>query len=313
MGKASAVKTAVPHVKRVAAPLTPPAPPRPRSPKGRPLLRTMLLGPRFRRSLEDALEAVGTDELVEMGLTSKAQLRKVLVEAHRRLGKAKVTATDWLGRVFEIIAPDLAEVKLLERTAVRELLGLVNSYIARGLAGFHFTNGYGSTIRATKPFGAGDVIRNVRIRRPNQPTGADYVDRGHLARNADGQRLFVAGEYKTRGAAGELKGQVTKRDPRLFAESHPPGTKLVYEIEGRRGEFEVDLADVVLVTGSKSPAILREAGVFSRIGIRAGSRFSAKIAYDDVGEPYIRIVVPVATDPMRKLLEKLLRDRSWQR
>jgi transposase len=29
----------------------------------------------------------------------------------------------------------------------------------------------------TKQFGAGEVIRNVRIRRPNQETGADYVDR----------------------------------------------------------------------------------------------------------------------------------------
>jgi hypothetical protein len=274
----------------------------------------MLLGPRFRRSLDEALEAIRAD-LVDLGLTSEQQLRKVLVEAHRRLGKAKVTATDWLGRVFEIIGPDLPEVRELERSAIRELLGLVNTYVARGLPGFHFTDGYGAAVRVRKPFSMKrEVIHNVRIRRPGQPVGVDYVDRGHLVKNGDAQRLFVASEYKTRGVAGELKGQITRRDPRLLDEGHPPGTVLVYEIEGSPGRLvEVSLDDVILVTGSKSPAVLREAGVFSRIGVRAGSRFRAGIAQDDRGEPYIRIVVPVATDPMRKLLEKLLRDRSWQR
>jgi hypothetical protein len=306
----STVKSALSVVKQVAAPLELSAPRGSRRPKGRPLLPTMLLGPRFRRSVSRSLEGVRTD-LLAIGITSEEQLRKVLVEAHQLLGKANVTATDWVGRVFEVLGADLPEVRLLENSAVDELLGLVNRFIARN-TGVHFTNGYGLPVGVSKDFGDTQVIRNVRIRRPNWPKGFDYVDRGHLARNSDHQQLFVSGEFKTRGVADKLRSQVTNRDPRMVEGDHPPGTKLIYEVEGRQGEFAVELSDVILVTGSKSPALLREAGVFSRIGVRAGSRFSAKIAYDDRGEPYVRIVVWVATDPIRRLLEKLLRDRSWQ-
>lgn len=310
--KPPAITSALPHVNRISAPLGAQPPRRPRSAKGRPLILGMLLRPGFSRSLQVALEPERAN-LVEMGVTSEAGLRKAIIKGYRLLDKSRVTAADWVGRVFEIIAPDLRSMKYLEPVVVGLLVGLVNNHIKRKLPGFHFTSGYGRSVGVTKPFGKRTVIRNVRIRRPNQQTGSDYIDRAHLAHNLDDQNLITSIEYKTRGASGDLKGQVTGRDPRLFDHDHPPGTVLVYEIEGKRGEFTMDLKDLILVTGSKSPALLREAGVFSRIGVRAGSRFDAKVAYDDVGEPYIRIIVPVATDPIRRVLERLLRDRTWQR
>lgn len=69
------------------------------------------------------------------------------------------------GKVFEIVGPDLPEVKLLKRTAVAELLGLVNGYVARSLTGFHFTNGYGGAARVRKRFETGEVIHS----RPDPP------------------------------------------------------------------------------------------------------------------------------------------------
>jgi hypothetical protein len=238
----------------------------------------------------------------------------VIVRAHLRLGKSKVTATDWVGRVFEIIGPDLPEVMRIESTVITEFLGLVNRYVLQNAAGFSFVNGYGVASRVRKQFNRPpEVIHNVRIRRPGQPTGSDYVDRGHLNRNADDQALFVSSEYKTRGAAGDLTPQTSRRDERLFGVPHPPGTELVYQMKGRSGTSSIDLDDIILASGKHSPAILREAAVFSRIGVRAGTRFGARVAKDQHGDPYIRIVVPCATDPMRRLLEKLLRDRTWQK
>jgi len=272
----------------------------------------MLLSAGFRRSLSEALRTVGS-ELADLGVTSELNLRTVLVRAYRRLGKAKVTATDWLGQAFEIIGPDLPELRVVEDAADGAFLGLVNGYIAQGKRGFAFTNGQGERVGVRSPFTSHEVIHNVRIRRPGQQTGTLYVDRGRFVRNRGDQALFMSREYKTRGASGELTEQITRRDPRLLDEQHPDGTQLTYEVEGQKGTYTIDLKNVILVSGGESPALLRESGVFSRMGVRAGAKFRATIAKDQNGEPYVRIVVAVATDPLRKILEKVLRDRSWQR
>lgn len=271
----------------------------------------MLVSRSFRRSFEQALDEVRT-ELVELGVTSPAQLRRAVVDAYRLLGKSKVTANDWVGRVFEIIAPDLPEVALLERVAVRELRGLVNRFVGRGRPGAYFVDGYGNGVRVTKPFTKVQAIVAVKIRRPNN-RGVDYVDRGYVISNADGQHLFVSCEYKARGARGKLREQTTQRDPRLIDKEHPSGTELTFLTSSGRAGTPIDLKDLIIVSGPRSPEFLRQSGVFSRIAVGAGSRFRAGLAKDQNGEPYIRIIAPVATDPLRRLLEKLLQDRSWQR
>jgi hypothetical protein len=284
-----------------------------RSAKGRLIAMIALLRPSFRRSLREALVAVKAD-VRALGLKTEQELRDVLVEAHRRLeGETKkITATAWVGKAFEIIGSRLPEVAAVEGAAAQQLLRLVNGQIRSGGAGFHFTNGYLEPAGVRRTFATTPTqVHSVWIRGPHQPKGGEYVDRGLLFINTDGQALFVSTEFKTRGAAGELRGQVATRDARAWDAPHREGTRLSYQIEGSPDVNELDLEKVILI-GPNSPELLRAATLFTKIGTRPGSRAKVSVATDARGEPYLRLIVPVATDPLRRSLERVLRDRSWQ-
>ena len=155
------------------------------------------------------------------------------------------------------------------------------------------------------------VIRDVWIRPAGQKKGAQYVDRGLLFFNANGQALFISTEFKTRGAAGGLRPQIAARDARLLDVRHPEGTKLTYRTERSSVTSELDLENVILI-GPNSPTSLREANLRSKLGVRAGDKFKLSVAKDARGELYVRIAVAVQTNSLRRILEQVLRDRTWQ-
>ena len=85
-----------------------------RSPRGRYLSRASLLAPAFRQSLGKALKGL-SGEVTKLGVESEEQLRKIIVEAYRRLGGThRITATLWLGMAFEIIGSGLPDVIMAE-------------------------------------------------------------------------------------------------------------------------------------------------------------------------------------------------------
>jgi hypothetical protein len=282
-----------------------------RFPKGRLFPAAAVLGQRFRSALTTAALA-GKIDLQSIGIGSLAELRRVLIEAHRRLGKSRVTATDWLGRVLEVVAPKLPALLAREAEVIALLQSLANRHIGSRKGGPVFADCRGGSVKVGKPFTKRRRIYNTKIRLPGQPVGHDYVDAGTLIANADGQELFVSMEFKSRGAAGELPGQIADRNKRLADAAAIPGAKLAYNVEGQPGQFETDLADVVSLTSARNPALAGTEPLLSKIGVVAGGEFAVSIAKDAAGEHYIRIVVPVVTDTIRKLLERLLRDRSWQ-
>lgn len=308
--KPRAIEAAIPHVKAITGTL-PHKPSQRDSAKGRPLLPRMLLAVRFTRSLTEALAAVEPD-LRKLNLASPETLRQALIDSYTLLDKDLVTVNDWLGRLFEVIGPDLPDVRRIENEVIGIFIGLVNSYLSKAQQQSLFTNAYGKPITVNLAFRPGITIRNLRIQRPGQDP-IDGPDRGHLALNGARQHLVSTGEFKARGGARDLRPQTTRRTPRFVTAGHPNGTRLVYQLEGSTKDSYVDFAELVFIRGAGAPELLREAEKYSRYGVRAGSVSKAYFATDEVGDPYIRVVTPYATDTLRLVLEKLLRDRSWQR
>jgi hypothetical protein len=283
-----------------------------RAPKGRVFPAAALLGPNFAAALTGVAPA-GIRALREMGVQRLAEFKQVLIEAHKRLNKARVTATDWLGETFEIIGADLPEVDYLRDRAVVLILSLVNQHTTGKKSGNVFVNGRRDAVAVKSPFRKRQRIRSCLIREAGQAQGHKYVDLGDLVSNADDQHLFVSTEFKTRGAGGGLLEQIAARDARIAEALAKKGSKLVFTVEGETTPTEIDLDDIVFIRDRKNPALVSAPEVFSKIGVRAGSRFNVEIAKDAAGNDYIRIIVPVATDRIRKILEQLLRDKSWQK
>ena len=150
------------------------------------------------------------------------------------------------------------------------------------------------------------VIRDVSIRPQDEKKGAQYVDRGLLFFNANGQALFISTEFKTRGAAGGLRPQIAARDARLLDVRHPEGTKLTYRTERSSVTSELDLENVILIGPNSPPVSPREANLRSKLGVRAGDKFKLSVAKDARGELYVRIAVAVQTNSLRRILEQLL-------
>lgn len=303
--------------KQVAKDITGPladARPRRRSPKGRLIALMQLAMPGFRHSLREALSRLGS-ELADLGIASEKDLLEVLIEAHRRLegGKNKITASAWVGMAFEVLGARHPDVRRAEGTAVDKLRRLVNEQVAtRGGTALDYLNGYLEPAGVRKPFNRVEEVHGVWIRRPGQPKGAQFVDRALLCHNDDGQMLLVSTEFKTRGAAGGLRSQIASRDARLLDARHPEGTKMDYTPAGSLKARSTDLENVILI-GPNSPIVLRRASLRTKLGVRAGERYRLTVATDAADEAYIRIIVPIRTDALRRTIERVLRDKSWQR
>ena len=208
--------------------------------------------------------------------------------------------------------------------------------------GFTFMNAYYEIAGVTKPFTTIESVRDLRIRLPGQAQGIEGPDRGVLVGNADGQRIYVSTEFKTRGAKGELKRQLATRDDRLFGGeeitektlqdfdayfvSRPKitpqggtfqipkneGTKLTYTIEGQIGIQQVDFENIILLRDARNAELSLPTDYLTKIGVAAGKRGSIKKATDAKGGEYVRIIVPVETDELRRVIIEMLRNESWQ-
>jgi hypothetical protein len=286
--------------------------------KGKLIAPAQLHSARFTRSLKAVISKITVSEkditaLRELGLHSPEKLRSVLLEAHRILDKSKVTAADWVGRVLEVHGPMLQEVVIIEIAAAKEFMSFANKHVSEKMAGFTFMNGYFEMAGVKKPFNKVEFVRGVKIKRPGQVEGVEYVDRAILISNAYGQKILISVEFKTRGAAGDLKRQIAERDNRMFGVENEEGTKLTYEVEGKPEKLhETDLENIILLRDARDPSRLRPEDFFSKIGVRAGKTFKVSPAKDAQGNEYIRVVVPVNTDILRRIIEMILRDRSWQ-
>ena len=271
-----------------------------------------LLSAKFRKALEDAVSTLGID-LARLGKRIDLEkLRRILLEALHRLDKKKVTATDWLGRFFEVVGPSLPEVRVIEQIAVEVLRQTVNRFVGTQKSASIFTNGYFKKVVVKKRFVTAEVAYNIRIKLPGQARGIDFPDRATFVANADGQRLFPTMELKTRGAGGGLREQVAKKVDRLSEAAEVDGAKLTYSVEGKPGVEEIDLKDLVLLEDIPKTELKELTRFLSNIGVRAGRRFKVTDGVDAKGKKYIRIVTPYPTDAIRRLLERLLRDKRWQ-
>jgi hypothetical protein len=305
----SAFEAAAPHLERLTQAIKVERPHR-RTTKGWPQLTEAFLTHRFGRSLDQALDAVRSD-LASTGVTSEAKLRAAVAEAYRLLDKSTITVSAWTLQVFEIIGPELPEVALVERGAVKEVGRLVYGFVGRGRPGATFANGYGTAVDVTRPFTSIDAVTEVRVLRPNATSGIEHVARGHVLANATGQILLVPSRYTTRAARDNRGTPTAPPVPRLADGGHPPGSVLTY-LDSSGRTTAIDLKQLVEARVPISE-LLQRPNNLDQVGALTGGKARASLAADDNGVPCVRIVIPVATGAVRTLLHKLLRDRSWQR
>jgi hypothetical protein len=300
-----------------------------KKPKGSVFHRLRLQSPEFTAALTRALTEAGIaeDALPRLGIRDEAMLRRVLLDAFDLLDKRSVTVDDWLGRVFELLGPDLPDVRLVEDWSVFLFGDRINEQVIRGGPGFTFMNGYYELAGVSETFDRTLVVRNLNIRLRGQETGSNWVDRAVLLMNRDGQSLIVRVEFKTEGAKGGLKLQIGNSDERVFgaffeegevdvAALDPvdlEGAKITYEVAGPPPTHgELDFENLILPRDAADPSRPHDADYLSKLGVYANrSGFTAKLAKDSRGRPYIRVAGPVDTYGIRDVLQRLLLDKSW--
>lgn len=325
---------------------------------GRLVPEVSLLSPAF----STALKKLPLDFSKLSGIATIEELISLLIEARRRLGTTTVTRDNWLGKSFEILAPTLPEVQLMEKIVIETFVKVANEAVARGLkasaasggashTGFGFMTASYEMAGVKEPFNIASVeyVHDINIRQPGQPLGVQGPDRGVLIANADGDKLFLSLEFKTEGAKGKIGAQQETRDDRLFGgeevdqrkgiedfESffiagnveHPGrrneprnlGTTLAYTIEGKGAEIHTtDFDKIILLRDQGHPERTIPEDFLSRIGIVAGKRSSITIAkrrsksgQNAPSGEYVRITVPVDTRLLGEIIDKMLRDPSWQ-
>ncbi|MEU9284671.1 hypothetical protein AB0D57_08030 [Streptomyces sp. NPDC048275] len=275
--------------------------------KGRLIPLPLLATRAFAASLADAI-AREVPEAWQLGHTKIKDFRAKVIEAARLLKGEKVTVSAWIGQFTELIGVDLKEVRAVIRAVTQLYRAYANEAVRKGGKGF--VNGLFEPVKVTKEFHRTLIIRDLRIKTPNQKVGVKYVDHARLFANADDQHLFATVECKTRGAADEIPDQIASRDSRLQEVAHIPGTVITYTIvhpDGRTEPGSMEVSKLLLRPGDKVAAR------YSKVSIQAGSGFKAYLAKDAHGEEFVRIIVALGTDPIRQALARVLKDRSWQR
>ncbi|MFC8681537.1 hypothetical protein ACFT30_08440 [Microbacterium ureisolvens] len=122
---------------------------------------------------------------------------------------------------------------------------------------------------------------------------------------------MIYGDLKVAGQAGELSAQMATGDPRLLAAlALQQMTQAMPTIEGKvNGQLvRIRLDSMVFPTDL-------EANALNRIGVRAATtahtRYDAKIAKDEHGEPYVRMSIYCRTDLMYRVFKGLYREMDW--
>ncbi|GHG79049.1 hypothetical protein [Streptomyces griseocarneus] len=268
--------------------------------KGRVIAPTRLLAKAFTASFTDAISREATAQW-ELGTATVEEYRRLVIRAYRQITDKHVTASAWVGKLLEVLAPNLPEVRLVMDAMAAEHVDLVNLAVHGRRA--VFVNGRLDTVKVTSEFTSKRIITDTWLKVPEkQPRGAQYVDHAYLYRNAQGQELLVTFEFKCRGQGKKLRAQMAMRDIRLLELSHVPGVILTFLTRGKPDSVAVD--KLVIAPG--------EGARLGRMGIKAGRNYKVEEALDASGDPYMRLTVPINTDVHRRILERVLRDRSWQ-
>lgn len=224
------------------------------------------------------------------------------------LDGTKITHTALLGSFFEIAGFQMPSVKELIKISIINLVSQANLFISNN-SYLYFKNGHFEIAGIKKPFDLKKInfIENVWLRSPSQPKGKQFVDRGILIFNSDGEALFVSLEFKTKGVARELKNQIAKRDERLFDRENPIGTKMSYQEVGGSEIKNIDLDNLIFLNGGKTNIDVKKiSDLCTKIGVKAGSKFNAKEIKDAIGEKYLSITISINTDLWRAFFEELI-------
>jgi hypothetical protein len=275
-------------------------PKQPRSHKGKLIVLPQL----YSRKFQQRLQAASPNRDVK-------DLRGVLIKAFKSLKQKNIksiTSTAWLGEAFQVIVErHPVIIDLMEWTA-GWYVRAINSRLGSLKVGIQILNGHLARVDVKSKFSNILMIHNVRLRRPGEDTGKEFFDTGMLASNTNNQHLPMNMEIKTRGAGKELPHQLGDFYDRLKAS--PPGTELIYSIVGQQGEKTIDIKDMILIVDKQKRPL--EEDFFSRIGVIAGNTPIIRKGRDARGRLYIRVKLPIDTDTIRRVLERMLRDRSWQ-
>jgi hypothetical protein len=223
-----------------------------------------------------------------------------------------VTPSKAVGNYFEKVGWDHPVASVLREIVMDVYTDTVHSLVAKGEA---LRNGLFEPVALKSSFRkAIHTMENPRIldaTTGKQIGGGQWVDRLDFRVNGNRQHLMIYGDLKVAGQAGELSSQVATRDPRLLAAlalQHVTGALPV--IEGRvNGQLvRIPLDAMVFPTDL-------DANALNRIGVRAATtaqtRYDAKIAKDEHGEPYVRMSVYCRTDLMYRVFVGLYREMGW--
>lgn len=276
--------------------------------KGRIVGPSWLRNPKFVDVVDQAVSRNVSAEW-ELGHGGVERFREHLLNAFDLLSGTKVTATALLGQLWELIAPDLKEVRGITNTVAYSFRDIANEAVTLGKT--VFVDGRLRKVQVSTNFTPDMVaLRDIWIRVPGQAKGVKYCDYARLFRNPDGQLLLMRGEYKTRGAAGGLREQVGNMDERLREVAGIDGVEIHYTTVNREtgevlGHDSTSVHRLVLMPGA--------ADAFGRMGVKAGSKWRGVRALDSNGEPYIRVTAAVRTDGIRQAVQEILRDPRWQR
>jgi hypothetical protein len=273
---------------------------RPRAPKGKLVVIARLYSRKFLQRLQIANPNADVKDLRGVLILALKRLRQKNIQA--------ITATAWLGEAFQVMVERHKVIQDLMKWSSGWYVRAINSRLGSLKAGIHILSGLFSPVTVKSKFNQPVRINNVRLKKPGEQVGQEFFDTGTLASNADGQHLPMNMEVKTRGAGKELPSQIGDFYDRLKAS--PPGTKLVYTVEGQPGERQIDIKDLILVLDKQRRPLEEE--FLSHIGVIAGKTPIVKTARDAQGRLYIRVKLPIDTDAIRRTLQKLLRDPSWQ-
>jgi hypothetical protein len=258
---------------------------------------------------------VRPDELQRLGFADAKAFAAILNEARSALKHKALSIDSWLGKAWELIANRLPTVQRLEEYAVSQYLRAVHRLANAPPSALTFINGYGEPAGIMGRFTKVERVYDMRIRRPGQDVGSEFVDRGYLISNSAGQKVFVSREYKTAGAAGDMRGQQGERDERFLyyrpgkgGAREPEGSVLTYSVEGGQGGQSTNLENIILMRDEKQIHLPRQEDFFSRIGIIAGVRPKIAIADTKAGVKYIRVKYPYSTRLLRNVMERVLRE-----
>ena len=232
-------------------------------------------------------------DLKKLGINEN-ELEKVFAEALRRLTKDqnKITVSQWLGEIFETLAPNHPDVIEIRNSVLKEALELANEALGKPDAFFNFK---GKSIYLNERFTDITMIRSLWI------SDKKFCDMAILAKTKSGKYvLLVTEEYKTQGVKlKELDVQQAARNSRIFDDAHLTDVKLKFTKFSSKNESEINLSQVLL--NSFNPG--------GRIGIKNSSQAILDVRFPKKkGERavYIRRGISMQTKGMRAVLQKIV-------